>query len=208
MLRVSLFSSTSKNQHDTMKILHIEYQSIRGYYFFKRRPHTAIEMQLEKEEDKSYDVNAMVIKMPDLIQIDTQYLNITVRPCKGKEPEQKVKDNAGKVIGRVPANISMIFKELITSNQVKKITCMSTDNPNISKVPPSRQYFRKNQDGFDRRGGGGIIPCQYIIYCCDSTFEKLRNILHESLKELKFQGTEKLFIPTEEDELSRSIYPW
>ena len=208
MLRVSLFSSTSKNQHDTMKILHIEYQSIRGYYFFKRRPHTAIEMLLEKEEDKSYDVNAMVIKMPDLIQIDTQYLNITVRPCKGKEPEQKVKDNADKVIGRVPANISMIFKELITSNQVKKITCMSTDNPNISKVPPSQQYFRKNQDGFDRRGGGGIIPCQYIIYCCDSTFEKLRNILHESLKELKFQGTEKLFIPTEEDELSRSIYPW
>ena len=208
MLRVSLFSSTSKNQHDTMKILHIEYSSIRGYYFFKRRPHTAIEMLLEKEEDKSYDVNAMVIKMPDLIQIDTQYLNITVRPCKGKEPEQKVKDNAGKVIGRVPANICKIFKELITSNQVKKITCISTDNPNISKVPPSQQYFRKNQDGFDRRGGGGIIPCQYIIYCCDSTFEKLRNILHESLKELKFQGTEKLFIPTEEDELSRSIYPW
>ena len=208
MLRVSLFSSTSKNQHDTMKILHIEYQSIRGYYFFKRRPHTAIEMLLEKEEDKSYDVNAMVIKMPDLIQIDTQYLDITVRPCKGKEPEQKVKDNAGKVIGQVPANICKIFKELITSNQVKKITCISTDNPNISKVPPSQQSFRKNQDGFDRRGGGGIIPCQYIIYCCDSTFEKLRNILHESLKELKFQGTEKLFIPTEEDELSRSIYPW
>ena len=199
MLRVSLFSSTSKNQHDTMKILHIEYQSIRGYYFFKRRPHTAIEMLLEKEEDKSYDVNAMVIKMPDLIQIDTQYLNITVRPCKGKEPEQKVKDNAGKVIGRVPANICKILKELITSNQVKKITCMSTDNPNIRKVPPSQQSFRKNQHGFDWRGDGGIIPCRYIIYCYDSTLEKVRNILHESLKELKFQGTETLFIPTDED---------
>ena len=190
------FSVSSKNQHDTVKILHIENSSIRGYCFFKRSPHTAIEMLLDKEEDKSYDVNAIVIKMPDLIQIDTQYPDITVRPCKGKEPEQKVKDNAGKVIGRVPANISMIFKELITSNQVKKITCMSTDNPNISKVPPSRQYFRKNQDGFDRRGGGGIIPCQYIIYCYDSTFEKVRNILHESLKELRFQGIETLFIPT------------
>ena len=208
MLRVSFFSSRSKNQHDTMKILHIEYSSIRGYYFFKRRPHTAIEMLLEKEEDKSYDVNPMIIKMPDLIQIDTQYLDIKVRPCKGKEPEQKVNDNAGKVIGRVPANIFEILKELITSNQVKKITCMSTDNLNISKVPPSQQSFRKNQDGFDRRGGGGIIPCQYIIYGYDSTFEKLRNILHESLKELKFQGNETLFIPTEEDEPSRSTYPW
>ena len=208
MLRVSFFSSTSKNQHDTMKILHIEYSSIRGYYFFKRRPHTAIEMLLEKEEDKSYDVNAMVIKMPDLIQIDTQYLDITVRPCKGKEPEQKVKDNADKVIGRVAANICKVFKELITSNQVKKITCMSTENPNISKVPPSQQSFRKNQHGFDRRGGGGIIPCRYIIYCYDSTFEKVRYILHESLKELKFQGSETLFIPTEEDEPSRSTCPW
>ena len=100
------------------------------------------------------------------------------------------------------------FKESITSNQVKKITCMSTDNPNISKVPPSQQSFRKNQHGFDRRGGGGIIPCRYIIYCYDSTFEKVRYILHESLKELKFQGSETLFIPTEEDEPSRSTCPW
>ena len=84
-----------------MKILHIENSSIRGYHFFKRRPHAAIEMLLQKEEDNSYDVNTMVIKILDLIQIDKQYLDITVavRPCKGKEPEQKVKDNAGKVIG-------------------------------------------------------------------------------------------------------------
>ena len=80
-----------------------------------------------------------------MIQIDKQYLDITARPCKGKEPEQKGKDDAGKVLGRVPANICEIFKELITSNQVKKITCMSTDNQNISKVPPSQQSFRKNQ---------------------------------------------------------------
>ena len=53
-----------------------------------------MEMLLEKEEDNSYDVSAMVIKISDLIQIDKQYLDITVRPCKGKEPEQKVKDNA------------------------------------------------------------------------------------------------------------------
>ena len=86
---------------------------------------------------------------------------------------------------------------------MKKITCMSTDNPNIRKVPPSQQSFRKNQHGFDRRGDGGIIPCWYIIYCHDSTFEKVRNILHESLKELKFQGTETLVIPTDEDEPNR-----
>ena len=115
-----------------MKILHTENSSIRGYQFFKRRPHTAIEMLLEKKEDNSYDVNTMVIKMPGLIQIDKQYLDITARPCRGKEPEQKGKDDAGKVLGRVPANICEIFKELITSNQVKKITCMSTDNRNIS----------------------------------------------------------------------------
>ena len=167
-----------------------------------------MEMLLEKEEDNSYDVNAMVIKMPDLIQIDKQYLDITVRPYKRKEPEQRVKDNAGKVTGRVPANICKIFKELITSNQVEKITCMSTDNPNITKVPPSQQSFRKNQHGFDRRSGGGIIPCRYIIYCYDSTFEKVRNIIHESLKELKFQGTKTLFIAPEEDEPSCYTCPW
>ena len=85
----------------SMKILHIENSSITGYHFFKRRPHAAIEMLLQKEEGNSYDINTMVIKILDLIQIDKQYLDITVavRPCKGNEPEQKVKDNASKVIG-------------------------------------------------------------------------------------------------------------
>ena len=36
----------------------------------------------------------MTVKMPDLIEIVRQYHDVTVRP---KEPEQKVKDNAGKV---------------------------------------------------------------------------------------------------------------
>ena len=53
-----------------------------------------------------------------------------------------------------------------------------------------------------------IIPCRYIIYCYDSTFEKVRNIIHESLKELKFQGTKTLFIAPEEDEPSCYTCPW
>ena len=85
---------------------------------------------------------------------------------------------------------------------------MSTDNPNTCKVSPSQQSFRKNEHGFDQRGGSGIIPCWYIIYCYGSTFENVRNILHESLKELKFQKTETLFITTEEDKTSRSTCPW
>ena len=52
-----------------------------------------------------------------MTQTDKQYLDITVRPCKWKEPEQKVKDNAGQVIGRAPANICKIFKEIVTSKQ-------------------------------------------------------------------------------------------
>ena len=52
-----------------------------------------------------------------MTQTDKQYLDITVRSCKWKEPEQKVKDNAGKVIGRAPANICKIFKEIVTSKQ-------------------------------------------------------------------------------------------
>ena len=74
-----------------MKILHTENSSIRGYQFFKRRPHTAIEMLLEKKEDNSYDVNTMVIKMPAWFKLTNSILILQQGHVKEKNLSKKEK---------------------------------------------------------------------------------------------------------------------
>ena len=82
-------------------------------------------MLLAKEDENLYDKNAMVVKMPELNEIHEKYHNEIVKPAKGKDLLQTVKCNAGKVIGRVPANLCKIFNELIIDSEVHKITCLT-----------------------------------------------------------------------------------
>ena len=164
-------------------------------------------MSVTKELHNLRDRNAVVVKMPGIGEIEEQYHNDVTRPAKGSEPEQRVKDVADKIIGPVPANLCKIFNNLLDDAQVQKVTCMPLDNPTISEVPPSHQSFKKNKAAFDRRGGGGIIPCKYKLYCYESNYKMVKQHLQKSLKALEFQGTEKVDIPVE-DKYSAASCPW
>ena len=67
-----------------------------------------------------------------------------------------IKDIAGELIGRVPANFCKRFRRLLLEKDVISTTCQSTENPTISKKYDSRQSFKRNPGKKDRRGGGAI----------------------------------------------------
>ena len=63
-------------------------------------------MIVEREEENEFDPYAMVIKTPEIDHIPLEDRNKITRE---KEPQQRLKDIAGKVVGRVPANIGQLF---------------------------------------------------------------------------------------------------
>ena len=132
----------------------MEETNIKGYHVFKRRPYLAITMDVQKDEENAHDPHAMVIVMPALEAIDNELHDIIAREAKGKkQPEQKVRDNAGKLMGRVPANIGKMFGNLLHERKVQRITCTATGPPTVSRKPQSQAKFCRVPRGKDERGG-------------------------------------------------------
>ena len=88
-----------------MKLI-LKNSAIKGYHIFKITPLIEMTMIVEREEENEFDPYAMVIKTPEIDHIPPEDRNKITRE---KEPQQRLKDIAGKVAGRVPANISKLF---------------------------------------------------------------------------------------------------
>ena len=88
-----------------MKLI-LKNSAIEGYHIFKITLLIEMTMIVEREEENEFDPYAMVIKIPEIDHIPLEYRNKITRE---KEPQQRLKDIAGKVAGRVPANISKLF---------------------------------------------------------------------------------------------------
>lgn len=95
------------------------HSNIKGYHIFKLRPHPSVGMIVE-EVANSYDPNAMVAVMPRLNNIDPALYNEVCCEARKGMRAQMVRLNAGKIIGRVPANIGKIFRDLLKNADVKK----------------------------------------------------------------------------------------
>lgn len=87
--------------------------SIKGYHIFQRRPLHEIMMMVETEDNNPVDPSAMIVVMPDMEDIFWAYRGMVTRPSSRGRPQQTVEDIAGKVIGRVPANLCKFFRALI-----------------------------------------------------------------------------------------------
>ena len=88
-----------------MKLI-LKNRAIKGYHIFKITQLIEMTMIVEREEENEFDPYAMVIKIPEIDHIPLEDRNKITRE---KEPQQRLKDIAGKVVGRVPANISKLF---------------------------------------------------------------------------------------------------
>ena len=68
----------------------------------------------------------------------------------------------------------------------------STGDPRRSINPPAHQSYRYNPIGPDRRGGGAVIPCKYILEIAAGKIEEIKSILQDFFKE--YSCTETLSI--------------
>ena len=88
-----------------MKLI-LKNSAIKWYHIFKITQLIEMTMIVEREEENEFDPYAMVIKTPEIDHIPLEDRNKITRE---KEPQQRLKDIAGKVVGRVPANIGQLF---------------------------------------------------------------------------------------------------
>lgn len=137
---------------------------------------------------RQYDVNCLKILCPLLRDIPSNLHKEIVWPRNirsGRLKDVLVSDVAGQKIGNVPANLCGLFKDLIDNRRVKSITCYSTGHkPRSSRIVESSQRFLKSaQGGRDRRGGGVVLDCKYILTVDSSNrsavIEEIRDFLKD-----------------------------
>lgn len=85
---------------------------IKGYHIFYIRPHVDIPMKVLPENGNKYDPSAMAIWMPPLDAIESKLHNVVTRGERPGIPCQRVRDAVGRMVGRVPANLGKIFREI------------------------------------------------------------------------------------------------
>ena len=168
------------------------------------RPHIEIPMEVMLEEGNSHDPYAMAIKMPPLQSINPSLHDLVTREEKKGQNTQIVRDIASEMVGRVPANLCKIFRKILSDRDVTTITCHAEEAPNLSKIPPPQQSYKRNFRIKDRRGGGAVIPCRFVLTCHESTYNKVKHYIKLSLAELNDEGTEEV----EEDETKALSCPW
>ena len=100
----------------------IENSAIKGYHIFKIKPHPLIKMLVVNDIQNPKDENAMLVKMPPLDDIPSRLHQDVTRKKKGAhEKDQTVDEIADEIVGRVPANLCRVFRELIKQREVEKI---------------------------------------------------------------------------------------
>ena len=90
-----------------MKLI-LKNSAIKRYHIFKITPLKEMVMIVEREEENEFDPYAMVVKIPEIDYIPLEDRNKITRE---KEPQQRVKDIAGKIVRRVPAILANYFLE-------------------------------------------------------------------------------------------------
>ena len=103
-----------------MEEIAVWHSHIKGYHIFKITPHKEIELQVLNEVNNKKDPNAMLVKMLGLEEIPVNLHDDITRPKKkSNEKNQTVKEIAEKDVGRVPANLCGVFRDLLKSGKAK-----------------------------------------------------------------------------------------
>ena len=90
----------------------IENSFIKGYHIYRIRPHMDVAMNIRHEEDNKYDPDSHSVFMPDLEQIPTSFHSAITAQAKKGRAEQTVRQIAGKMVGRLPANLGKVLKDM------------------------------------------------------------------------------------------------
>ena len=168
---------------------------ITGLHITKTSSHPSIRLVvLADDSARAYDNNCLKVIYPSKEDISPSLMEEVVWPKNPRNKrfrDQLVSDIIGKKVGNVPANLCGLFKNLVESGKVKKVFCISTGTkPRASLSPPTRQSFKKMASGRDRRGGGVVLDCKYVLRIRESTRDEVVQEIQEFLS--NHDGTEVL----------------
>ena len=106
----SFFSySVQEGRVRSLKIMSVKIinSTVKEYHAYHIRPTKSFKMQVEKEQDDEFDQYTMVAKIPEANQMSNDILQEISRPAKKNTLNNVlVKGIAGKLVGRVPANLA------------------------------------------------------------------------------------------------------
>ena len=158
-----------------MRMIGIE-STIKGYHVYRIRPHEDITMKLEEEPTNPYDRNAFKVMMPSLTEINPIFHNLVT------ENGQRVVNNAGKQVGRVPANLCRVFRRLVDEGLVQPshIKCKYNGQINFPRTVPLNQRFLRGGRR-DRPGGGPELNCTYKLTVSKRRFRDAMRVFEDIL---------------------------
>ncbi|VDI56325.1 Hypothetical predicted protein [Mytilus galloprovincialis] len=152
-------------------------RSIKGYHAFHIRPPINIDLNIEIENNNRYDENAVLVKIPDLVDLPEHVLD---QLPEGSN-QRPLRQLAGRPVGRVPANVCKAFKQLLQTQMAKKVICRYTGMAAPSRNPPSHQRFHRTNRIFDIPGGGAELSCDYFILINKSHFREAMRVLENCI---------------------------
>ena len=160
-------SPSNSKAKKTMCDVTVVNSTISGLHITKKSSHPDIKLLVVPDSARaSYDKNCLKVMCPELEQIPPELHGEIVWPrnLKSRRPDDLlVKDVAGAKVGSVPANLCGLFKGLLDDGRVKSIECVSVaSKPRASML--GQRAFLKSASGKDRRGGGVVLDCKYIIH--------------------------------------------
>lgn len=158
-----------------MRIIGID-STIKGYHVYHIRPHKDIVMKLEEEPNNPYDRNAFKVMMPSLSEIPPILHNLVT------ENGQMICNNAGRQVGRVPANLCRVFRRLVDERfvQPSDIKCIYSGQMNFPRsVPLNQRFFRGTRR--DRPGGGPELNCTYKLTVSKRRFRDAMRVFEDIL---------------------------
>jgi hypothetical protein len=136
--------------------------SIKGYHYYHTRPHVNVRLLLEAEPHNAYDRSAIAVYVPPLDQIPAEQQGLITDGW----PPYRVRQQAGKQVGHVPANLCQFFSKLQERNicTIDSIKCMFTGVVGPTNHPNPRQRFHRNHPyRRDTVGGGAELEAVYFV---------------------------------------------
>ena len=149
--------------------------TIKGYHVFHVRPHVDIEMILVPEPRNRFDPNAFGVWMPNLSDIPGHLRDTETREG------QTVRQIAGTQVGRVPANLCRVFRELLDQGLLANvIKCTYGGTVHVARRVPVHQSFQR-QGIRDRVGGGAELDCKYFLMVPRRRFKTAMRVFERCL---------------------------
>ncbi|XP_070552299.1 uncharacterized protein [Ptychodera flava] len=154
-----------------MPVISIKNAAIKGYHVYQVRAPEGLHLVVKKEYGNPHDQYALMIYVPELVDIEASMHNIVTDDKRDLVLQQV----AGLPMGHVPYILSEGIYKCIDMKLASKVTCCVTGGPRQS-FPP--------WPAVDEKGGGALIPADYFITVSDEHLSTAVKLVNDAIQKM------------------------